>query len=123
MNEQRIRVCAEIQASEEGFGVLCLPALRGVARERRCDWARRQRLCPALLNAFYASLSASASRSRLRHKAQIKAESKLPKPDFEDASLSTRGPSTSTAPAVPRGLPGKTLGFKASGGVGFSFQP
>ena len=34
-SEQRIRVCAEIQASEEGFGVLCLPALRGVARERR----------------------------------------------------------------------------------------
>ena len=27
MNERRIRVCAEISPSEEGFGVLCLPAL------------------------------------------------------------------------------------------------
>ena len=120
MNEERIRVCAEIQASEEGFWCV-VPAS---SPRRRARAALRLGTQTALMSctaerllrvsvSFCLALSAAAKST----------ESKLPKPDFQYASLSTRGPTTSTAPAVPRGLPWKTLGFKASGGVGFSFQP
>ena len=117
MNEQRIRVCAEIQASEEGFGVLCLPALRGVARSGVFELGAQTALASRTGERFLRAWIVCG------REAEANEEFALSWPAIGGSVRARRGPSTSTAPAVPRGLPWKTLGFKASGGVGFSFQP